>query len=508
MNFRNNIESLLLSTFFALFCQSAWSQEITKTTKTENDGLCWVQTKIQTSEGVFFGVETSGGKTIIPIERHYKYIGYMGGGIFNISAESGRGACSLDGKELVPAIYDSACGHDHGWITIDKKNKGGLVDGYGRIIIAPDRYSSACPHADCSIKDGVLEMVEFISTKNGSKKGACTIDGEEYVPAKYDDFVSYYDDRFYSKVNGKYVDLSTHGVIKPVPVNDLLSKAESEKDLPLLYKIINSTKYSYPAYASRASRILSQCLENLGYGESSKNLIAKADELEAKASGKTNVVASANKAAPSPAPSPAPVQSPKPAAPSNPQINTFYYDLGVAELNAGNYKDAVRHLNLFCQTYPQHTNGRIKLAEAKKALSAWRSERIESALGHLENAAGSMATAAGNASSAYGGSYSGSSNSYRSTTSPSRTQSSSSSGGELCRACFGNGKCTPNAAHRNSDFTFCYGSGKCGRCGGTGVIKEPGSPTRACYLCNGSGKCAKCNGSGKCAACKGTGKKR
>ena len=78
--------------------------------------------------------------------------------------------------------------------------------------------------------------------------------------------------------------------------------------------------------------------------------------------------------------------------------------------------------------------------------------------------------------------------------------------GKTCPVCNGAGTCQP-AGYRGSQSnkTYCWGSGKCGFCGGDGYTYVAGNLV-SCVTCNGKGKCAKCNGTGKCHNCHGSGK--
>ena len=96
--------------------------------------------------------------------------------------------------------------------------------------------------------------------------------------------------------------------------------------------------------------------------------------------------------------------------------------------------------------------------------------------------------------------------SYSSGSTGSSTSTNKVRANDKCHMCLGSGECLVQNAHSKS---ACGGSGKCGTCGGTGVLHVAGAPDTFCPNCdkNHNGKCKRCHGTGKCPICHGTGLK-
>lgn len=85
--------------------------------------------------------------------------------------------------------------------------------------------------------------------------------------------------------------------------------------------------------------------------------------------------------------------------------------------------------------------------------------------------------------------------------------SSNSAGSDSrpCPKCNGAKKCYPPSGSVGANQFYCFGSGRCGVCGGDGKVYSMGSYS-TCTTCGGTGRCASCGGSGVCSRCNGSGR--
>lgn len=179
-----------------------------------------------------------------------------------------------------------------------------------------------------------------------------------------------------------------------------------------------------------------------------------------------------------------------------------YYGRGIAYYNQGNWEKAIPDFEKVVSgptcgaTVKSHSSTLLAQARDKREgqlrqrSEAWSQFFAETAAVATYIVAGSQAatpknSAAGTVSSS--GSYSSSSSSSSSYTSSSGSQNSQS-GSSASKSC-------PSVNIANGKY-YCANSGRCGMCGGDGLMSGSfglGANTLKCTLCGGTGKCKYCN---------------
>lgn len=101
----------------------------------DQEGNCY-----NVSKGDGVGICDAEGRLIISPQRYDQatYIN-IGGGFFMVQRASKRGACNLNGREIVPPQYTSVTLVDGFFICSDGDYRG-VFDTQGRLIIKPDKY--------------------------------------------------------------------------------------------------------------------------------------------------------------------------------------------------------------------------------------------------------------------------------------------------------------------------------------------------------------------------------
>lgn len=175
---------LLLSVVF--HTELCFSQE--KTIKNEDDGFVWYLV----TDGKLEGAQSKDGRDIIPLSGGYSTVYYL----------------HLDGQ-------------DRGFFNVMKNHHKGICDKYGRVIISPDRG---------------YDFISYIVTDSGhkyfnvekdGKSGACNLLGEEIVAPLYYTLI-YSDDRFKGELNAEsdFIDLGVR-----LSKKDLLDENTNFKQL-------------------------------------------------------------------------------------------------------------------------------------------------------------------------------------------------------------------------------------------------------------------------------------
>ena len=181
----------LFITLMLLFCLGT-NGGFAQTLNTESDGFQWYELS---GDNEVKGAQGKDGNILIPLSRAYTFICYQPGrgaspdGYFIVDVDhlTKRGACDINGHEIIPPKYKSVCRHggdgEPYYFTIeDEAGKEGVCDMYGKVIIPP-KYKRVYRHGG----DG---EPYYFSIKDGSgKEGVCDMSSKEIFPTAFESII-------------------------------------------------------------------------------------------------------------------------------------------------------------------------------------------------------------------------------------------------------------------------------------------------------------------------------
>lgn len=118
------------------------------------------------------------------LEKKYGFACYhdTNGGWYSIKKDGKKGACDLQGNEVIPPIWDNIF-FDETYYKVKKDNKVGIRDLYNKEIIPADKYDE--------IRYYQMEKYGYCEVEINNKVGVLSKDLKEVIPCKYDDVAVY-----------------------------------------------------------------------------------------------------------------------------------------------------------------------------------------------------------------------------------------------------------------------------------------------------------------------------
>lgn len=107
------------------------------------------------------------------------------------------GYCSVDGKTVIEAVYESACGFSEGFAAVKKDGKWGFINTSGKIVI-PCKFDKV----DSTYKGGTCRLIKgeevSVFDSNGNLTDRYTKEEDDYYETYDDDTPSIYDNPYYN----------------------------------------------------------------------------------------------------------------------------------------------------------------------------------------------------------------------------------------------------------------------------------------------------------------------
>lgn len=110
------------------------------------------------------------------------------------------GYCSVDGKTVIEAVYESSCGFSEGFAAVKRNGKWGFINTFGEVVV-PCKYDEV----DSSYKDGSGRLTKgqevFVFDCNGNLMESYTkeeYEEDDYYQTYDDDTPSVYDNPYYN----------------------------------------------------------------------------------------------------------------------------------------------------------------------------------------------------------------------------------------------------------------------------------------------------------------------
>lgn len=472
---------------------SCLAQEVTRELKKEADGFEWCRTSDYTHNGA----ETPSGKTIIPMSKKYVSVQYRSPYLIGLYYSDKPGVIykteyyTKEGKEILDnSKYDDTCllgGKDGApfWFLTKKDGKEGACDINGKEIVPPIYEACFYSSGELTIQDssGYHAWSEYNSSGSGSGSGSGSAGGSGNTLASNSG----------SGNSANTLASNTSGSGSNANAN---SGSGSGSNSSGTYNSGSGSSSNYNSNSSSSSTTTGgsagttaedvKAMFDLAYNTSDSDAQTKYNRyMEVVRADPYNRYGY--------------------KAPA-------YNNVGVLYESLGDLGRAKNYYELALQVNPSYAMAKQNLKNVKAQRRSQRWANIGNALGAVNEALNTINSAQSGGTYNNTSSYSGSTNTgnYSGYSSGSGSGyssgggSGSSSGSTTCNRCNGSGKCSSLSV--TADKYYCHGSGRCGYCSGNGTLRNLGQ-TIVCTACNGNGKCKYCNASGKCSSCHGTGKK-